>query len=97
MDVANCWGWARELDADVVCTWKAEISKYQAKQILTLDKTVSVWYDSDDAGDNGWIKAKKTLQNYTYGLRRAKLPKGKDVGELQSPEFGAIFTSVYGE
>jgi DNA primase len=95
-DAVNCYSWAKLLRADVVCTWKAEISKHQANQIMVLDKSISVWYDSDHAGDNGWIKAKKTLRK-TYGLRRAVLPEGKDVGELKSPEFRAIFTSVYGE
>lgn len=96
-DAVNCYGWADSLGADVVCTWKAELSKYQANQILVLDKSVSVWYDGDLAGDNGWKKAQRLLGKYTYGLRRAVLPKGKDLGELSSPEFRAIYTSIYGE
>ena len=96
-DAVNCFQWANDLDADVVCTWKAELSKWQAEQILRLDKVVSVWYDGDFAGGKGWDKAQKLLGDYTYGLRRAVLPEGKDLGELSCSEFGATFTSVYGE
>jgi DNA primase len=96
-DAVNCYSWADSLGADVLCTWKAELSKYQAKQILILDKAVSVWYDGDLAGNNGWKKAQKLLGKYTYGLRRAVLPEGKDLGDLSSPEFRAIYISIYGE
>ena len=96
-DAVNCYSWADNLGADVVCTWKAELSKYQANKILKLDKTVSVWYDGDLAGETGWKKAQKILGKYTYGLRRAVLPEGKDLGDLSSPEFRAIYTSIYGE
>jgi DNA primase len=96
-DAVNCFQWADNLGADVVCTWKAELSKWQAEQILQLDKIVSVWYDGDFAGNKGWSKAKDLLGDYTYGLRRAVLPEGKDLGELKRSEFEQIFTSVYGE
>ena len=96
-DAVNCFQWANDLNADVVCTWKAELSKWQAEEILRLDKIISVWYDGDFAGTKGWEKAKDLLGDYTYGLRRAVLPEGKDLGELTRSEFEQIFTSVYGE
>jgi len=96
-DLLRCWEWAAERDADVACTFKAEISPEQAELILGLDKTVSVWYDNDVAGNRGWDKAEKTIGKYLIGLKRARLPEDKDVGALSERHFKHLVDSLYGE
>jgi len=78
MDVINAREAAVSLEANVLCTWHAEVSEYQADQILALDKTNYLWYDNDEAGNKGAEKALKLLKGGT----RVILPENDDLGDL---------------
>jgi len=95
-DLLRCYQWASDNNADVVCTWRAEISKTQAGILAGLDKNIQCWYDQDEAGYRGFDVMKKSLTG-VYGLKRANWPEAIDVGAMSPKKFASIFESLKGE
>lgn len=95
-DLLRCHSWAAEVGADVVCTWRAELSKVQAGILSGLDKNIQCWYDQDDAGRKGFSVMQKHLAG-TYGLKRATWSGKDDVGDMSHEKFVSIFQSLKGE
>jgi hypothetical protein len=94
-DLIRGYPWAAARDASIVCTWRAEMTPKQAELILALDKLVSIWYDLDDAGTKGWDKARKLMEDVTYGLRRATWSGDFDVGAMDETSFNSIWKSLW--
>ena len=92
-DLLRAYPFAAELGADVVCSWRAEITKVQAEILGGLDKSIQVWYDQDDAGHKGYEKVKSYLRD-SYGLKRATWNRELDVGEMPKSYFNSIFESL---
>ena len=94
-DLLRAYGPAQSLNADVVCTWRAEMTTTQAGLLAGLDKNIQIWYDQDSAGKAGWETAKKQLAGTTYGLQRATWDNmNLDVGEMPPSQIMSIFKTL---
>lgn len=96
-DLLHCYEWCKELDVDVVCSWRSEITSMQASLLGDMDKTIQVWYDQDMAGTKGFTIVKKLLGGSVYGLKKAAWDSTEDVGEMSKRQFFSIFNSLKGE
>jgi len=87
-DLLRCYDWAHEINADVLCTWSANLTKKQADIILGLDKSVIICYDMDSAGVTGGKKAQDFLRKGAFCVRRSEwLDKDLDVGAMKKDQF----------
>lgn len=86
-DLLNCWQWAQEIETDVVCCWKATLSKKQIEFLASKDATIYVGFDPGKAGRTGWNKALKELEPYTTKLQKVEVPEDSDIGELTKATF----------
>jgi hypothetical protein len=89
-DLLRVYPWAAKENTGVVCTWKSEVSTDHCKLLARLDVPVQIWYDNDTAGINGADKAKELGESYGLAVKIARLPDGKDPGELTEDEFRQI-------
>lgn len=95
-DLLNCYPWLSDINASVVCTWRADVSEDQATMISGLDKSIQFWYDQDTAGHRGYASA-MTLLGDDYSIKRARWAETMDVGEMPKQKFVSIFKSLKGE
>lgn len=93
-DILKSYQWAQEFNADVVCTFHAELSKYQADQLIAMGKSTSFWFDQDKAGQNGYDKAQEALHGKLISLRRAEWEGNIDVGEMPQEMFRSIYAAL---
>lgn len=85
-DLINTYQWAKDQGYNIVCTWHADISEYQADQLAYLDSTLYFCYDNDTAGNLGWEKARKLLSASSI-LRRLVPPPDIDLGSMNETQF----------
>lgn len=93
-DLLKCAPWAWEVDADVVCTWKAAVSQGQLDFLTRTCKSVYVWYDGDAAGNSGARHAMERLAPYFAVVKRVPVPQGTDVGSMTKNQFFTLFEKV---
>jgi hypothetical protein len=93
-DLLRVRDWALSLGFDVVCTWKADASEYQLRQLLDLNKSLYCWYDQDKSGESGWQTMRSRLRDVVFWLNRTSWSdilndRGelKDMGEFTRSEF----------
>lgn len=91
MCVVKGYNWVEQVDADIVCTWHAEISNKQAEKILELDRPTQIWYDNDPAGMNGIKKAGELFKGRLPSLCKAQLNEKEDIGSMNEERFLNIF------
>lgn len=75
------------LNAQAVCTFKAEASKEQCNLLSGIAKPTIVCYDGDMAGYKGSEKTTKRLNGLVPYLKNVKLPEGGDVDSVSQEEF----------
>lgn len=85
-DLINPVEWAWTKGYDIVCTWHADISEFQAEQLQSLDSTLYFCYDNDTAGHRGWSRARELLGRVTT-LRRIIPPVDLDLGLMTETQF----------
>jgi hypothetical protein len=92
-DVLNCYSWAESFGCGIVCSWKAELSRFQGDILLGLDKVICVCYDYDAAGIRGWSNASRMLSPYG-SVRRAVFSPDVDPGSMSKEQFSAMVGSL---
>jgi len=93
-DLMNVWRWNQQSKIDTVCTFTAGISEAQAAELQRLDATVLVLYDCDDAGERGWVKAKKFLSNACIVRRVRWANILLDIGDMDEVQYGNVLRSI---
>lgn len=82
----KAYEWAEGMDADIGCTWHAEMSREQSERVVSLDRSTYICYDNDKAGNAGSVKALALLKGLVP-VRRAVPPEGLDVGGMEKEMF----------
>ena len=92
-DLLRCYKyWSPSCDWIALCSWRAEITNFQANLLQGLDSTIQVWYDQDTAGDKGYAVVEKLLSG-GYGVSRKTWKENVDVGEMPKDLFFSILDS----
>lgn len=75
----------------VVCVFKSVLSEFQASWLEDTFKPVIIFFDNDEAGKDGWIKAKRLLSGRVPRLSRVitESPEN-DAGDINSDELYRI-------
>jgi len=92
-DLLVCYRFAQEIGLDVVCSWTAHLTKSHIDQLSSLNKIVFIGFDGDAAGEKGWQGIKK-LRRFFIDIRRAKIPKEQDIGDLHRQQFFDIIAQL---
>ena len=93
-DVIKVRRYEERLNAQAVCTFKAEASAEQCDILSSIAKPVIVCYDGDMAGFKGANKTMKRLNGLVPYLKNAKLPEGGDVDSVSYEIFTRCLKKV---
>lgn len=93
-DVIKMCRYEGKLNAQAVCTFKAEASGDQCDILSSIAKPVIVCYDGDMAGYKGANKTMKRLNGLVPYLKNAKLPEGGDVDSVSYEDFTRCLKKV---
>ena len=94
-DLMNCWYWNQVAGIDTVCTFTSKTSDVQSSQLQRLDAGIMYMYDQDEAGEKGWMEARKKLDPVVTGLRRVRWrEKHLDVGDMDELQYGSILRDL---
>lgn len=84
----------------VLCTFGTNMSEDQVAE-FPRNCLIEIWYDGDEAGRNGAIKARSIIQSNRGGVgvvtRIVNLPEGKDPGSLTSKEIQHLTKGIKNE
>lgn len=83
--------WVRELDANVVCSFKADLSGNQINLLLGLDCHLEFWYDYDGPGVSGATKGCDAVSRKGGLAKKIKLPDDVDPGKMSKDVFLEVF------
>lgn len=85
-DLLNNYYFCQENNLSIFCTFKADVGKGQAEQLISLDKNTFLVYDMDKAGNNGADKAIKKYKSYLR-IKRLEFPEEYDPGTFSKEIF----------
>ncbi len=86
MDAINLWIWK----FPAVCCYGAELSEEQMAQLMIFDE-IMLCLDNDKAGLKGYGHAVNKLMKTGVKIYRIKLPKGKDVNNLDIIQWRILY------
>jgi DNA primase len=64
MDLLTLSPLCSEFDFDVYCSWTSKLSSRHASHLISRYQKLLVWYDKDEAGDEGYKKVLSLCGNY---------------------------------
>jgi DNA primase len=82
-DVMRVSQFEGDLNAQAVCTFKAEASDFQCGLLSGLAKPILLCYDGDMAGYKGSAKTFRRLKAKVPFAREVRMPEGSDVGSMR--------------
>lgn len=86
--------WKFSLDYEILCTFGAKISGWQAGQISSFADSVLLGYDNDTAGDLARDAAFKHLYGSVPSVRAINFPKGQDTGSSTFESYKDLITNA---
>jgi len=85
--------WANSQGFDIYCSFGSKLTDEQVHKLSMENKSVQIWFDNDDAGNQGWEKLNKKY-GHLLTMTRAKLPVMTDVDTMTPVEFDGVLNAA---
>lgn len=92
-DLLNNYYSCKKHNLSIFCTFKADLGKGQAEEIISLDKSTFLVYDIDKAGNDGADKAIRLLKPHIR-VKRLKFPEDVDPGDFTEEIFAQTISNL---
>lgn len=86
--------WVDDFDVDVACIFGSKMADEQCDLAASLDKSISIWFDNDPAGNDGWVKTKEKMERRHVRVKRANLQLNEDVDTMDKSRFGEVLENL---